>query len=316
MEHDSPWKEVVEDLFEEFLLFFFPDIHQDIDFSRGYQFLDKELQKIIKSSKTGRRYADKLVKVYLRDGAEKWLLIHIEIQGYEEKEFPKRMFVYNYRIFDKFQKEVISLALLTDDNPNFQPGKYEHSRWGFKMLCQYPMVKIIDYRERLAELEARVNPFAIIIRAYLKTLETAGNVKERYSWKKRFLLELYQSGMKRETILAIQKFIDWIMGLPDELEEKINQETEIIEVRTMPYMLSADRIDRKKGLVQGIIAILQIKFGEAGKPLTARTNKMLYKIKPWETFEELLERLTQIQSLAEAEKLFDEVEAQSREITV
>jgi len=54
MEHDSPWKAVVEDLFEEFLLFFFPDIHQDIDFSRGYQFLDKELQKIIKSSKTGR----------------------------------------------------------------------------------------------------------------------------------------------------------------------------------------------------------------------------------------------------------------------
>ncbi len=66
MEHDSPWKEVVEDLFEAFLSFFFPHIHKSIDFSKGYQFLEKELQKIVKTSKTGRRYADKLVKVYLK----------------------------------------------------------------------------------------------------------------------------------------------------------------------------------------------------------------------------------------------------------
>jgi len=312
MEQDSPWKDAVEDFFEDFLLICFPDIHKDIDFSKGYEFRDKELQKITKRSKTGTRHADKLVKVYLFDGSEKWLLIHIEIQGYEEKEFPERMFTYNYRIFDKFRKEVVSLALLTDDNPNFRPNEYGYSRWGFKMLCQYPVVKLIDYRDRLTELEASTNPFAIIIRAYLKTLETAGNVKERYSWKKRFLLELYRSGMKRETILAIQKFIDWIMELPDEKEEELNQEI-IKEERTMPHLTSAQRIDRKKGLVKGIITILEIKFGEAGKPLSARTDKMLYKIKPWETFENLMEQLKYAQNLSEAEKLFDEVELQNQE---
>jgi len=179
------------------------------------------------------------------------------------------------------------------------------------MLCRYPLVKLIDYRDRLAELEASTNPFAIIIRAYLKTLETAGNVKERYSWKKRFLLELYRSGMKRETILAIQKFIDWMMELPEEQEEKLNQEIETIEARTMAHLTSAQRIDRKKGLAQGITSVLKLKFGEAGQPLGERTSKMIYKIKPWETFQELLERLTYIQSLSEAEKLFDEVESQN-----
>jgi len=244
------------------------------------------------------------------------LLIHIEIQGYEEREFPERMFTYNYRIFDKVRKEVVSLALLTDANPNFRPNEYGHSRWGFQMLCRYPVVKLIDYRDRLAELEASANPFAIIIRAYLKTLEVAGNVKERYTWKKHFLLELYRSGMKRETILAIQKFIDWIMELPDELEEQINQEIEtIIQERTMPHMTSAQRIDMKKGLVKGIDSILKAKFGEAGRPLRERTNEILYKIKPWETFQELLDKLLYVQSLPEAEKLFDEVESQYQEVT-
>jgi len=40
MEHDNPWKVAVQNMFENFLAFFFPDIHQDIDFSKGFQFLE------------------------------------------------------------------------------------------------------------------------------------------------------------------------------------------------------------------------------------------------------------------------------------
>jgi hypothetical protein len=63
MKQDGPWKEVIEDLFEDFLFFFFPHIHKDIDFSKGYGFLEQELKEIIKRSKTGKRHSDKLVKV-------------------------------------------------------------------------------------------------------------------------------------------------------------------------------------------------------------------------------------------------------------
>ena len=73
MEQDSPWKVIVEELFEDFLAFFFPDIHKDIDFSKGYKFRDKELEKILKTSKTGKRFGDKLVEVFLKDGSEQWL---------------------------------------------------------------------------------------------------------------------------------------------------------------------------------------------------------------------------------------------------
>ncbi|RKX75724.1 MAG: hypothetical protein DRP87_13895, partial [Spirochaetes bacterium] len=45
---DSAWKDITEELFEDFLSFFFPQIYAEIDFSKGYTFLDKELQKLLK----------------------------------------------------------------------------------------------------------------------------------------------------------------------------------------------------------------------------------------------------------------------------
>ncbi|MDQ7032201.1 MAG: Rpn family recombination-promoting nuclease/putative transposase [Desulfonauticus sp.] len=99
----------IEAYFPDFLEFFFPSIARDIDFEKGYEFLDKELQKIVKDAELGKRLADVLIKVHSMDGTEKWLLIHIEVQGYYEKEFSKRMFVYNYRIFDRYDKDVVSL---------------------------------------------------------------------------------------------------------------------------------------------------------------------------------------------------------------
>jgi hypothetical protein len=60
----------------------------------GYEFLDKELQRITRDATLGRRYADKLVKVYLKTGEEQWVLIHIEIQGKHETKFNQRMYMY------------------------------------------------------------------------------------------------------------------------------------------------------------------------------------------------------------------------------
>jgi hypothetical protein len=312
MEHDSPWKDAVEDLFEDFLYSFFPHIHKDIDFSKGYEFLEKELQKIIKTSKTGRRYADKLVKVFLKNGAERWLLIHIEIQGYRDKKFPERMYTYNYRIFDKFRKKVISLALLTDANPGFRPNEYRRSDWGCEVIFWYPIVKVIDYRDRMAELETNSNPFAIIVLAYLKTLETEGDVQARYAWKKHFLLELYKRGMKRKKFLAIYRFIDWMMNLSEKLDARLHDDIKTTkEAKAMPYITTAERIGMKEGMKEGVkqsmptihqaIALaIQAKFGKSGEPLIKRA----YQIHDLKTLQKLMEKLMRAESLPEARKAF------------
>ena len=45
-DYDSPWKEMLDGYFPAFMAFFFPEAYRDIDWDRGYESLDKELQQI------------------------------------------------------------------------------------------------------------------------------------------------------------------------------------------------------------------------------------------------------------------------------
>jgi hypothetical protein len=36
-EYDTPWKDAIESYFEEFIAFFFPQAHGDIDWRQGYE---------------------------------------------------------------------------------------------------------------------------------------------------------------------------------------------------------------------------------------------------------------------------------------
>src|SRR6266851_2632584 len=106
--------------------------------------LDKELQKIVPGSEQGRKVVDKLVKVWLKTGEEKWILVHVEVQTSRQGGFPKRMYVYNYRIFDRYDREVVSLAILADDDPSWRPNQYSYERWGFRTGIEFPIVKLLD----------------------------------------------------------------------------------------------------------------------------------------------------------------------------
>lgn len=79
--YDEPWKEALNEYFESFLIFFFPDIYSLINWTEIPQALDKELQQITAISETQKRFADKLYQVWLKEGQEVWILIHIEVQS-------------------------------------------------------------------------------------------------------------------------------------------------------------------------------------------------------------------------------------------
>jgi hypothetical protein len=64
--------------------------------------------------------------VWQKDGQECWLLIHIEVQGEYEPDFPERMFDYNTRARQLYNRLVFSPAVLTDDNPD----RFEDGDWG------------------------------------------------------------------------------------------------------------------------------------------------------------------------------------------
>lgn len=235
---------------------FFAKIYKDIDFERDYAFLDKEFQKIVKESHVGRRYADKLVKVYLKGGSEKWLLINIEVQGESEERFEERLYIYNYRIFDRYKKEVVTLVVLADSSESFRPHRYEVCpkycrRWGFRHTFEFPSVTLLDYRDRVAELEKSINPFAIVTFTHLKLMEARDN-SARKIWKISLVKSLYRKGFSEEDVLSLYFFIDWLIALPQDLEKEFHDcIREFEEELKMPYISTAERIGREKGVKEG-----------------------------------------------------------------
>ena len=131
-QYDSPWKEAVEHYFPEFMEFYFPNAHSEIDWPKDYIFLDKELRAVVQDAELGTRFVDKLVRVSMLNGDESWIYIHLEVQGTRQVEFAQRMFVYNYRIYDRYKKPVASFAVLADEHKSWKPSTYGFSLLGCK----------------------------------------------------------------------------------------------------------------------------------------------------------------------------------------
>lgn len=270
---DELWKGIIEELFEDFLHFFFPDLVDEIDFTKPFIFLDKELQELIPDSDTENRRADLLVKVFLKNGVEKWLLIHTEVQGYTDKNFQKRMFTYYYRSHDRFNKEVVALAILTDENSNFRPTCYERETWGTKIRYDFNMFKVLDYDE--AYYENIDNPFAsvmLVARSFLrnKSLKTD---EDLLTLKLQLFRKMYEKGYNKDIIRKIANFIKLYVSFKNEgyfvkFETQLDKITkyqptmgllELIKQRTIE---EAERIGIEKTLKTAIKKMLSKDFSK------------------------------------------------------
>jgi len=250
---DTPWKDILNVCFHEFIEFFYPAIEKDIDWTKAPLFMDKELSKIIKASKTGNRFVDKLVKVYRKTGEEKWVLTHIEIQGQPQISFSERMFIYSNRLHDAYHLKVASLAILADENPDWRPSMYDEELWGCQKTFKFPVVKLLDYNKKWIELETSDNPFAIVVMTHLKMLETKNNFTDRLYWKIQISNQLYAKGYSENKVFALLKFIDWLMVLPRDLSTSYNSFMhQIKEEKKMRFITSFELIGMEKGMEKGI----------------------------------------------------------------
>jgi len=305
-EYDSPWKESISLYFREFLSFFYPRIEEDIDWKRGFEFLDTELQQIKRETETGRRDADKLVKVWRRSGEEEWVLVHVEVQSQRQSEFSERMYLYHSRIFDRYRRSVVSLGILGDEQPGWRPSRYERELWGCRAILEFPVVKLLDYS--MDELASSRNPLAAIVQAHLSAQVAGKDVGVGYESKLSLIKSLYERGYGREDIVQLFRLIDWFIALPKTEEDRLWQEIQTLEEeRKMPYITSVERIGIRKGLEQGkitqgqeyIIRILELRFEDI--PQELRT--LIGKIKNLEVLGTLLVQAVTTQSLAAFESV-------------
>ena len=204
---DALWKGLIEDLAVDFLKFFFPNVEEILDLNRKITFLDKELEQLFPEAKNKNRRADKLAKVYLKVGTETWILAHVEVQGYVDKEFPLRMFQYYYRIKDRHKKPVTAFAILTDNDSNFRPTMYIDDFLGTKVIYQYHTLKLMDYRPEDFQKTDNIFAFALEVAWYgLKTNKPKDGTSN-YQLKMNLFRRIQSKGYSPSDFRQLLKFI-------------------------------------------------------------------------------------------------------------
>jgi hypothetical protein len=291
VDNDSPWKEILEAYFPQAMQFFFPQTAALINWKRPHEFLDKEFQQIARNAEQGRRYADKLVKVWQIQGEEIWLLIHVEIQAKPEDNFAERMFSYNLRIFDRFAKPAISLAILCDPDLTWRPNQYSYNYPDTSLHFKFGTIKLLDYQNRWTELENSNNPFATVVMAHLKTQQTSKKPGERKTWKFSLIRRLYELGFPEKDIRNLYRFVDWVMILPKALEAEFWQDFKNFEQeRAMSYITTGERIGYERGKQEEgqtiILRLLQRRVGELSQEVKKQVQAL-----PLEDLEALGEAL-------------------------
>ncbi len=306
-DYDSAWKDVLRTFFPQFMELLFPQIHADIDWSRGVEFLDTELQKVVRDAELGRRFADKLVRVYRRGGEETWVLVHVEVQGQPDPTLPQRIYVYNYRLYDYNGRRVVSLVVLADPQSGWRPDCYEDDLWGCSIRLRFPVVKILDWAGRTAELEQSGNPFAVVVLAQLSALAARGNSEERLQGKWQLVRGLYDRGYTRAQILELFRFIEWVLVLPPGLQDRFkNLVREYEKERAMPYVTEVERSATERGMQQGmledaresVLDNLEMCFG----PVPPLIRERVQQLSDRDTLRRLRRRALAVSSLEEFER--------------
>jgi len=222
IDYDGQWKIIIMIFFPEFMAFFLPELLSDVDMTRPPEFLEQELAKIT-SEKTakGRKSVDKLVKIWLKNGEEKWLFIHIEVQSWDDPDFMERMFTYFYRIYDSKGKVIFAFAIYTDEVPD----PHDHFKYKFKsteLIYKFKTYLVRDADEE--ELLKSDNVFALVVLASKYVSQTKNDAERRRKFKLKLFRLAIERGYSAKKIEALIIFLDIIMYLPPEIEQRFDQE--------------------------------------------------------------------------------------------
>lgn len=259
---DDLWKKVIADLFEEFLLFFLPELHSEVDFTKEVEFLQQELFKEIIDERKGRKMADQIAKVYLKNGDSELIFVHAEVQSKDGADFSRRMLQYYYRIFDRYNENIVSIALITD-NRQGHSNQFESLNFGTTLTYTYNKFNVFDFDEE--ELENSTKLFSRALLASIYMNKSKKNMSERSRYKRALLRDVIElENANRTEIRALLYFVDYLLKLPEEMSKSLTEEmrVEIRKERSIMHQFQKDDLpptlagildlERQDGVEEGI----------------------------------------------------------------
>lgn len=235
------------------MAFFFTELGTQIDWTRRPCFRDKELAAIGFGGAADCMVADKLIEVCLRDGSTRWVLIHIEVQAQRDLTLASRIFDYNYRISREHRQRVASLVLLADEDANWRPCAFHDELLGTSLTFTFATAKLLDYADRIEDLQASHNLFALVTLAHLRTQQARHDPNALYAAKWQLTKLLFQHGRKKRRIIVLFKVLNWMMVLPEPHQQRYWQAVHKLEKeRKMEWITPLEQSFMDKGWEKGL----------------------------------------------------------------
>jgi hypothetical protein len=227
VDYDYEWKLLLENHFEKAIAFFLPEIYPLVDFNVAPIFLEQEIQdtieKTVDGKKQKRKYADKLAKVRFKDGVDKWILIHIEIQSTFQTSFSRRMFGYYYWISAKYDNpDIVALAIYTGSKVSKHHNIYQKKFHGTELTYKFKVYEVRKQDE--AQLLSSDNPFALVVLASLYVLKSKKDVGSRFQYKRKLVELTREKGYTNAEIIGLLRFIRYIVSVPSNLTLELDIE--------------------------------------------------------------------------------------------
>ncbi|MED3776230.1 DUF4351 domain-containing protein [Geobacillus stearothermophilus] len=241
VDHDRLFKELIQTFFEEFILLFFPNMYEHIDF-RHLSFLSEELFTDVTA---GEKYrVDLLVETKLK-GEDGLIIVHIENQSYVQPSFPERMFIYFSRLFEKYRTNIVPIAVFSYDAIRDEPSSF---------TLQLPFGNILHFRFFTVELRKQNwrnyiridNPIAAALLSKMGYTES-----ERIELKKQFLRMLVRLELDEAKQRLLIGFFETYVKLSDEEEQRLRNEVNQMETKEKEQVLELLISYEQKGKREG-----------------------------------------------------------------
>ena len=247
IDHDRLFKELIQTFFWEFIELFLPEILEYVE-KDTLTFLPEEIFTDVTAG--DKRRIDLLAQVKWQ-GQDSYFLIHLENQGYNQKEFERRMFHYFSRLDAKYLLPIFPIVIFSYDEPK-RPEKNQYT-------VNFPNRKILEFNYVAIQLNNlnwrnflnQPNPVAA---ALMAKMDFAPEERVRVKLEcLRMLVTLQLNPAKMELISG---FIDTYLRLntteEQQLETELKQANLVEQEQIMEIVTSWMEKGIEKGIEQGI----------------------------------------------------------------
>lgn len=231
---DGTIKEAVDELFEDFMAMFFPDMEPLVDFSEKPIAVEQEFQGILSFASGKKKIVDKLylltMKPVLKKGTKnskggrknarkrvkELVLLHTEAETSPKRFFVRRMFIYAAVAIAKYEKPITALVIYTGKNVPKEPNFFKMSCFKTELSYRFRHYAVVEQKEE--DLIASKNVFALVILAIKYVIDSPNDFAKRFAFKKKLFGLLVERDIPLEKRRKLLIFVNEILRIPKTLQ--------------------------------------------------------------------------------------------------